>query len=149
MRNTVRALALALCAASCGEATTGPFYATKAAPPAGLPVALQILPPPSDAADTLAIAASGDSVSASALLGTSGCMDYSVVAGQVKGTLVITVIEIPSNRLCLLVETPATVRAVVRLLPRGEYRVEYRRRIAPPQQATVERVLGRRSVRLP
>jgi len=149
MRDTLCTLALTLSAVSCGDATTGPYYQAKAAPPSGLSVALQIATPPSGATDTLAITAAGDSVSASALLGLSGCMDYSVVAGQVSGLLVITVIETPSNRLCILVETPATFRAVVSSLPKGDYRVEYRKRIAPPQQAPFERVLGRQSILIP
>ena len=149
MRNTLRAISIILSVGSCGEATTSPYYATKSAAPTGLSVALQITPPPSGAADTVAITASGDSVSASALLGTSGCMDYSAVAGLVNGRLVITVIETPSNRICSLVNSPATVRAVIRLLSKGEYHVEYRKRIAPPQQGPFERVLSRQSVRLP
>ena len=149
MRNTLCTLALTLSAVSCGDATTSPFYRAKAAPPSGLTVTLQITTPPSGATDTLSIIAAGDSVSASALLGVSGCMDYSAVAGQTRGLLVITVIETPSDRLCILVDTPATLRTVVRSLPRGDYRVEYRKRIAPPQQAPFERVLGRQSLRIP
>ena len=149
MRRPLRFFALVLTATSCGEAATGPYYAPKASAPAGLPVSLLITPMSNSATDTTTITGSGDSVLATAVLKSSGCSDYRAVAGQANGVLVITVIETIQNRICILISLPAVFRAVVRPIPPGEYRVEYRMRIVPPHQSAQERIVGRQQFRLP
>ena len=142
-------IVLLLVAASCGEPATGPYYTPKGLPPAGLTASVRTVPPLDGAADTVTITAAGDSVLASAVLPASGCSAYRAVAGQVGGTLVVTVVDSLTDRLCALIATQATFRTVVRPAPRGEYRVEYRARVVPPQRAPTEWVLGRQSVHLP
>ncbi|HYW32594.1 MAG TPA: hypothetical protein VE869_13940 [Gemmatimonas sp.] len=149
MRRLLCFLSLVLTAVSCGEPATGPYYAPKALAPDGLPVSLLITPATDSATDTTTITASGDSVIATAVLRSSGCSDYRAVAGQANGVLVITLIETSSDRICILISPPAVFRSVVRPIPPGEYRVEYRTRIVPPHQSARERIVGRQQLRLP
>ncbi len=152
-RGSVRRLPLtimlSLVAASCGEQATSPYYTPKGSPPTGIPASVRTVATPDGAADAVTIAAAGDSVMATAVLSSSGCSDYRAVAGQVDGTLVVTVVDSLTDRICAAIWTQAAFRAVVRPAPRGEYRVEYRARVVPPQRAPTEWVLGRQSVRLP
>lgn len=98
-------------------------------PPAGFDVTLTATParaaPP---VDPPAIAAHGDSVTAVATLGTSGCADYGAVAGLRAGALVVTITETWANRVCTAMVTSATFRAVTRRAPRGRYVVLLERR---------------------
>lgn len=135
---------LALVAASCEETPTG-----LGSPPTGLTVSLATSRPPDGATDAVTITAAGDSVIADAVMDAAACSDYRAVAGQLDGALVVTVVETFSDRICISIRPATTFRAVVRPAPRGEYRVEYRVRVAWPQQAPRERVLGTQSVSLP
>lgn len=147
MRPRLLLAALALVGAGCRESSTEPYTPTAPAP-SGLAASLGVAFAYGSPAPGPAIAAAGDSLVATAVLGWSGCVDYAAQAGREGGAVVVTVVQRPTNRFCNLDIRGAAFRVVVRPAPVGRYDVVLRARFESPQGAPSEREVVRRSVTL-
>ena len=150
MRLVATLAALSLSLAACHEAPTSPYARVSGPAPSGLPVTLRI-DWSSGALAGPAIVTEGDSLTASAKFGVSGCLDYTASAGTVGSSVVITIIETAPYvpRVCTLIAQTAVFHAVVRPAPRGAYAVVLRQRMEWPSDGPVEREWARGSVALP
>ena len=150
MRLAATIAALSFFLAACHEAPTSPYTRVSGPAPSGLPVTLRIDMSSGTPAGP-AIVTEGDSVTASAKFGVSGCLDYTASAGTVGGSVVITIIETAPYvpRVCAAIAATAVFHAIVRPAPRGAYAVVLRERMEWPSDGPVEREWVRGSVALP
>jgi hypothetical protein len=151
MRTSATLAALTLAIVACHEAPTEAFLRPSGPAPSGLPVVLSITPSTATPFDDPAIVADGDSLTAAAEYDVSGCLDYSVAAGTVGGSVIVTIIESapPAARYCSMVKASAIFRAVVRPAPRGNYPVVLRQRLEWTTDGPFERERARGSITLP
>jgi len=133
-------VAAALVTGGCKDAPTAP----------GLPLQFTMSPPPEGIVPAPAITASGDVVTAEALLGVSGCDDYYASAGMVRGAMVISFTGRTTDRRCLAFSSPALFRAVVSEAPPGAYDVIVReRKVDRDGRESWSREIARSQVVLP
>ena len=136
------ALLFSVAFAGCRGEVTGPI--------AGLPAVLTLSAAPVPPYPDPVIASVRDSLVVQAVIGTSGCYDYTAVAARVGSELVLTIEGTEAARACLAVVIPLMARVSTRGVPEGRYDVVLRlRTISRAGQAASPVELARGTVVLP
>lgn len=124
MRTRPLLLVAALAVAGCDRSPSGP--------PDGVPARLtltQYRPTLAGLLPAPTIAAVGDSIVADAVIGTTGCYDYSASAGRsTTGRMVVTILARENGQICLTVLWTSQAHVVVHPAPQGTYEVALRER---------------------